>query len=301
MRKPNLFIIGSMKSGTTYLSELLGAHPSIFMCRPKEPSHFVNPDHLRKLWPYMWEQGYWRNEETYLDLFLSAGSTMFLAEASVYYSHVPQATGVPRRISLFNPNARLIYVIRDPIERTISHYWHQVGHHGEYRHLLDAVKTETAYRDVSYYAMQLRAYFDYFQRDQIKILTFEELTGNPSESINSLFQWLGVESPLRKIVSDPANVTPEIVKVPTFVGVLHKLWHETLLFRTVADRIPKPIRNIASRALEKSINRLEVNVSTAIDYLRPLQVEQTHELSELIGRKFPEWTTLSPPLRLRER
>ena len=293
MRKPNLFIIGSMKSGTTYLSNLLGAHPSIFMCRPKEPTHFVNPDHLRKLWPHGWEQGYWKSEETYLDLFMASGSAMFLSEASVYYSHLPQATGVPRRISLFNPDARMIYVIRDPIERTISHYWHRVRSHGEYRQLLDAVKTETLYRDVSYYSMQLRAYFDYFPRDQIKILTFEELTGNVDRSIKSIFQWLGLDSSRWKIASEPANVTPDIVEVPILDGALHKLRHETLFYRAVADRIPKPFREIADRALKKPIDRLQVDISIAADYLRPLQMEQTHELSKLIGRKFPEWTTLA--------
>ena len=68
-RKPNLFLIGAMRSGTTYLCKLLDAHPSIFMCRPKEPSYFVDPGQLKTLWPNMWDQGFWRSEDHYLRLF----------------------------------------------------------------------------------------------------------------------------------------------------------------------------------------------------------------------------------------
>ena len=93
--------------------------------------------------------------------------------------------------------------------------------------------------------------------------------------------------------SEPANVTPEIVEAPILDGALHKLRHETLFCRAVADRIPKPFREIADRALKKPIDRLQVDISIAADYLRPLQMEQTHELSKLIGRKFPEWRTLA--------
>jgi hypothetical protein len=82
--------------------------------------------------------------------------------------------------------------------------------------------------------------------------------------------------------------------VPILDGVLHRLRHETLLFRAVANHIPESIRKIVDRALKKPINRLQLDLSAAVDYLRPVQVEQTDELAELIGRKFPEWTTLSP-------
>jgi hypothetical protein len=61
--KPNLFIIGAMKSGTTFLWSLLASHPSIYLCRPKEPSYFVEPTQLRELQPWLWQQGYWQNQE----------------------------------------------------------------------------------------------------------------------------------------------------------------------------------------------------------------------------------------------
>ena len=57
LRRPNLFCIGAMKSGTTYLTGLLAAHPEIFICSPREPCYFQlpgNPDELRRVWPHAW-------------------------------------------------------------------------------------------------------------------------------------------------------------------------------------------------------------------------------------------------------
>ena len=79
-RKPNLFVIGAMKSGSTYLNKLLGAHPAIFMCSPEEPSYFVDQKQLRALWPEAWDLGFWRDEDHYPQLFRSSGDAAVLGE-----------------------------------------------------------------------------------------------------------------------------------------------------------------------------------------------------------------------------
>ena len=86
VNRPNLFLIGAMKSSTTFLSGLLGAHPEIFMARPEEPSFFVDPGQLKKIWPYVWDQGFWRSEQAYLQLFDEAGHCSIVGEASTNYS-----------------------------------------------------------------------------------------------------------------------------------------------------------------------------------------------------------------------
>ena len=110
IHKPNMFVIGAMKSGTTYLSVLLNSHPSIFICYPEEPSFFVDTDQLKKLWTYMWEKEYWRSEDAYLKLFDLAGDATVIGEASTNYSKLPLVSGVSERIFKFNPDARLIYM-----------------------------------------------------------------------------------------------------------------------------------------------------------------------------------------------
>ncbi len=278
-RRPDLFIIGSMKSGTTYLHSLLGLHPSIFMSRPKEPSAFVEPEQLRRLWPWAWKLGYWKSEERYLQLFQSAGTATIVGTGSVYYTHLPLATGVPERIHLFNPNARLLYVMRDPVERTISHYWHRVRHHGEHRSLGSAIKNDPQYRDVSYYAMQLAPYFGLFRRDQIKTLTFEELINNRNQTIASIFRWLKVDCRVSIATVSPENVTPNIIKQRT-ARSLYGL-RENRFLRAAIDAAPDSVRRFAIRMVTRKIDRSCVDTSEITEYLRPLQQAQTKELTKL--------------------
>jgi hypothetical protein len=293
--KPNLFIIGAMKSGTTFLCSLLASHPSIFLSRPKEPSYFIDPTQLRELQPWLWEQGYWRSEEVYLDLFQSAHASPIVGEASVYYTHLPLASGVAERISRFNPDARLIYVMRDPIARTISHYWHRVRYNKESRPILHAIKNDPQYRDVSNYKMQLLPYLKAFKRDQLGLLTFEELINNTDQTVRSIFRWLNVDSSVELPPVPPQNVTPESIDLsPAWWDTTSRLKNNGSFIDAAIDYIPTSIRQISRRMLVQHINRSRVDVDEVARYLRPLQQRQTEELAQLIGRDFPEWRLLNP-------
>ena len=293
-RKPNLFILGAMKSGTTLLWKLLGSHPSIYMSTPKEPCYFVEPTQLRNLHPFFWSQGYWQSQERYLQLFQSNNNELFAGEASVYYTHLPRATGVAEKIRQFNPDARLIYIIRDPVERTISHYWHGVIHSNEDRSLLRAISEERQYCDVSYYAMQLMPYLDRFKSEQIKILTFEELIENPDETIKSIFRWLGLDFVVTIHPVIPVNITPDIVmqRARWWSIVKRAAGNNGIVLRAIHS-IPKPIRQHVDLLLSSPINRRNTNIEAVVRGLQHLKRRQTEELSQLISRDFPEWETLN--------
>ncbi len=291
-RKPNLFIIGSMKSGTGYLHTLLASHPSIVMSDPKEPCAFVEPEQLRPLFRWAWDQGYWRDWERYLQLFESGRGAKVAGEGSVYYTHLPLATGVPKRLHQFNPNSRLLYVMRDPIERAISHYWHQVRWHGEHRSLSSAIKNDPRYQDVSNYAMQLTPYFELFAREQIKTLTFEELTNRTESTITDIFRWLKVDRSTAFEAVPPQNVTPELIEQRRGGGLLTGLRYKNRLLKMTMDSVPKSIMRFAVRLGSRKVARLRIEATDIAHYLRPLQRKQTAELTKLLGREFPEWTTL---------
>lgn len=293
MRKPNLFVIGAMKSGTSYLSRLLGLHPSIFIPSLEEPSYFVPPDQLRDLWPYMWGQGIWRSEEAYLRLFLPGGDAPILGEASTNYSKIPLVCGVPERIARFNDAARFIYVMRDPVERSISHYWHMVRFNAEYRPMLTAILQDPHYLAVSHYAMQLAPYFGLFGRDRVFTLTFEELTRDTERTMQLLYHWIGVDrsaaTPVASVCAE--NVTPDVVAQPSFFGIAHRLRHSSPL-RTIAPYLPTAVRGAAKRLTSVRVDRRTVDPSPVVEFLRPIQRRQTQELTDMIGRDFSEWTTL---------
>jgi hypothetical protein len=293
LRKPNLFIIGAMKSGTTYLRRVLGDHPSIFMCSPEEPSYFVDPKQLRKLWPAEWDWGLWRSEENYLRLFQSAGNATILGEASTNYTKRPLVSGIPEKIHEFNSDARFIYLLRDPVERTVSHYWHMVRFHAERRPMLEAIKSEPQYLDVSYYAMQIRPYLDLFGRDRVAILTFERLKAEPVPTIQWLFDWLSVDSTQVNVprLNRAENVTPEVVRMATGYGAIQYL--QTLRpFRMLTPLVPRAVLKTGQRLATRPVNRREVPTSEVVAFLQPIQRRQTEELRQLVGHGFPEWTTL---------
>lgn len=273
--RPNLFIIGAMKSGTTSLHAYLARHPEIFMSEPKEPAYFVEEMNLS------------RGEDWYLSLFAGGCGAKVVGESSAVYSMVPRFMGVPQLIACFNPDARFVYVMRDPFQRTLSHYWHLVQHHGEDRDLLTALKSHPPYVNVSYYAMQLRPYFDTFGRDRVHVATFEELVRDPLAMVRSLFAWLGVdEAFVPPNLCTRENATPRNV---VRKGGLFDRFRHSAVWKAVGGLVPSPARRIARRLLEKPVDRSAEAVAAARAYLRPIQLEQVDELRDLLGRDFPEW------------
>jgi len=289
-----------MKSGTTHLSELLADHPDIFMSFPKEPCHFVDGDALKRVWWYMWQQGYWRSEERYLRLFAQAGKARVIAEASTVYAHAPICSGVPRRILEFSPDARFIYVIRDPIERTISHYWHRVRWWREHRPLLDALRKDPQYTDVSHYARQLEEYLRYVGRDRIHVLTYEALLADSARELSRIFAWLGVNPSFRPPrIGTPANERPEVIEQVRGFGLLDRLRYSPAYAR-IARYIPPALRKVGKQLAVRPVRPEDVPTAEAASYLRLRQQRETLDLSALLRRDFAEWTTLyesSPPRR----
>lgn len=289
--RPNLFLIGSMKSGTTYLSDLLGTHPAIFMSAPKEPCHFVDGKMLRHVWPYMWKRGYWRGIEQYLSLFAAAGEKPVVGEASTIYTYAPLISGVAQRILAFNPQARFIYIMRDPVDRAISHYWHRVRFWGERRPMLAAIRSDAQYTDVSHYARQLKEYLRYFERERIYVLTHEALLGDTVNQLSRVYTWLNVNPAFRPRLSVRTNSRPEVVYQARGYGLLERL-RRTSVYKRVAPYLPQAARHMGYQLALRGLHPDETPLSDVQAYLRAVQMRQTEELSALLNRSFPEWHTL---------
>ena len=287
--RPNLFIIGAMKSGTSSLHSYLNAHPAVFMCEPKEPCYFIHPDQLD--WPDIKKLELWKSEARYLELFKAAKDEKIIGESSTLYAKLPKMTGVPARIAQFNPHARFIYVMRDPIERTISHYWHEVRRGNEYQDILTAIRENSLYRDVSHYAMQLEPFLEQFGRENILILTFEEMRADPSKFMRDVFKWLGIDETF-----EPPNLGEKVHVTPS--KFFQKGWFFRLRYTwpwsELASLLPKKIRSAGLRIAVKEVDRSDASTDTEEikHFLRPIQQEQTRALSKMMGRDFPEWKTL---------
>jgi hypothetical protein len=261
------------------------------MAPSKEPTHFVDGEELKRVSRAIWQMGYWSDRAKYLGEFAAARDETILGESSTNYSKLPRVTGVAQRIADFNPDARIVYIMRDPIERTISHYWHNAKYHDERRNVLEAVRSEPHYREVSYYAMQIAPFLDVFGSEQVKTLTLEELRDDAPRVLRDLFAWLGVDPNHLPPNLERQNVTEtEVVSAHTLV-VLRQVrywrhWHR------VRRLIPRPVLSVGRWLAERRRDRSALDIGPAVDYLRPMQLAELRELTELLGRDFPEWTRL---------
>lgn len=280
-RIPNLFIVGAMKSGTTSIHNYLNTHPEIFMSKkPKEPRYFVKE--------LNWSKG----EDWYLSLFELAGDARIIGESSTDYTKLPVYQGVAQNIASFNPEARIIYIMRDPVERSISHYWWDVQYSAEGRNMLTAIQKVTYLTDFSYYAMQLEPYINIFGRERVMVLTLEELSTAPDKIFPQLFEWLGVDPSFQiPSLNQRYNTSPEKVKKVFGSSILSHL-RGSLLWNAMKRIISPSARRNAIKLLSRPVEREISEVDQVIDYLRPIQQKQTEELCTLLGREFLEWKTL---------
>lgn len=183
---PNLIIIGAGKCGTSSLHHYLDAHPSVSMSDRKELDFFQQADCLDRV-------------EHYARHFRDDAPVR--GEASPGYSGYPRVQGVPERIHALIPDARLIYVVRDPVERAISHYVQAVRVRAESRGFeeafsdLDGVRNK--YVCYSRYATQVERYLRCFPREQLLILDGDELLHDRSVALRRVFTFLGVEASFR--------------------------------------------------------------------------------------------------------
>jgi hypothetical protein len=289
--KPNLFIIGAMKAGTSSLHSYLSTHPEIFMSRPKELAfHSLSPEQHRKL-GHKPTPG--NDLRLYLDAFAAAGDRAIVGESSTAYTKLPQFTGVAERIHNFNPAARCIYVMRNPLERTISHYWWMVRFENETRDIYTAITSERMYIQVSDYAMQLAPYLNQFGPHRVQILTFEQLVSEPRHVLTNLFAWLGVDSDFTPPnLGDNVNETPAEVIQFFRRNPLHRL-RMSKCWDVVGPFTPPFVRAMGRRFTERRIDRSQVPIDKVVEYLAPIVAEQKARLQELLSRSFPEWETQS--------
>ena len=177
---PNLVVIGGLKCGTTSLHHYLNLHPEIDMSRPKELNFFV-------------EELNWELGTGWYESHFDAGKAR-RGETSPHYTNRPRFEGVARRMhETLGPNVRLIYMVRDPIDRLLSHYLHNVGGGYEARSLEDSVVDESSnYVQRGLYAFQLEPYLEEFGSEQILIVSREELGRARDETVRKVFAFAGV-------------------------------------------------------------------------------------------------------------
>ncbi|MDZ7790910.1 MAG: sulfotransferase [Xanthomonadales bacterium] len=209
-RRPNLFLVGAQKSGTTTLAVMLANHPDVFMSSPKEPGYLAFGER-----GYTGVDGYGRlahaaswvinSEDDYLDLYVDApDGVRWLGDASTWYLSEPDAA---ERLHAFNPEAHIIAILRHPAERAYSGWCHARRDQEEpcesFSEALDMEsKRENAshllrYREMGRYAGQLRRYFDVFGKSRVLVLFYEDLRDEPEDLWRRCADFLSLDADAR--------------------------------------------------------------------------------------------------------
>lgn len=284
---PTFFIVGAAKSGTTSLANYLDEHPDVFISKVKEPNFFSSKqlleDHL-----------YYKDKlitsfSQYKKLFEGSESFAQRGEASVSYLVYP---GVAENIKKMCPDARIVIILRNPVDRAYSHYlmdkkhrlvdieFEDVVHKNSNDPYLD--KYYHQYIKVGLYSVQVKAYIDVFGIDNVKIFLFDELN-NTQKVTKSLFKFLELSSDFEPDIQKVHNAYEE---PRNFVS--HYLYSIAGLRKFIKKMFPDflivIIKNLIFSKAEKPVLGADIR-----EYLRNYYHDDSCKLSKLIDRDLSFW------------
>lgn len=297
--KPNFFIVGAPKCGTTALYEYLRAHPNIFMSKVKEP-HFFAKD----LGAYPRA----KTLEAYTELFAeSTPEHLMVGEASVYY--LRSSVAIPN-IREFNPDARIIAMFRNPVEmvyalhaqllyvseETVSDFetaWRLQERRSRGIDLPPAIRSPllVQYAQVGQFGTQTQRLLSLFPRAQVKLILYDDFAASPRQVYDEVIEFLGI----------PRDNRTEFPRINESKRA-RLAW-----LRRFSRKPPAALRN-AVRSLKQAVGtegisavkKRIVDLNTVKDYRPPLAPEFRAELvetfrdevallSRLLNRDLSHW------------
>jgi hypothetical protein len=280
---PTFFIIGAPRSGTTSLHRYLDLHPEISMSRVKEPHYFVD----NVLPPARAV----RDRSEYESLF--SDQVNVRGEASPSYTCFAQHRGAPDRIREAIPDAKFIYLVRDPVARTVSHYQHRVAVENERRPFAQALgdieDPANPYTCPSRYGTQLELYLRHFPRDRFLVIEQAGLLGERTRVLSDIFTFLDV---------DPSFSSPEFEDLgdtsanrrtyaPGYMDFVNRA------AATPLRVIPRPARRGLRRALERvvfpPVSTPELTPELRVR-LQSIYAPEAAKLRSLTALPFANWS-----------
>jgi len=299
---PSFVVIGAAKAGTTSLYHYLSQHPDIFMSPIKETNFWltrfeqgrpnfedldVSPAIAQQLLPPTLKVTTYPD---YLALFANRQQALACGEASPLYMHSLVA---PHSIRQALPKIKLVAVLRNPVERAYSDYQMRVRKGEAVGEFLAGNLDDLFYLKGGFYAQALSRYFDEFPADQIKVILYDALCRNPAETLQELFEFLGVPSTFEPDTQTRHNTGG----VPSQSGIYHFLINSSLGLKLKA-----PFKGLFSSETRKII-RKKINQAflKKPDPLSPaakrrlvdLYREDVLSLQALLNTDLSDWLTIS--------
>lgn len=286
MRWPDFFIAGAPKCGSTSLYHRLRLSPDVFMPDLKEPRYFLTSiDRSTFFVPCVLE------ESAYLDLFSPGLKAPAIGEATPSYIMDPAAAA---GIAAKNPAARLVFILRDPVERAHSAFHFHETRHATGRSLAEAIDRSLRAEGISdmhtsyllepgFYARHLDAWSSHFPASQMLVLIFEEVIADDVGTLERVCEFLGVTLPdLEQQTNAQRNVALEPRN-----GVAGRVLSSPVLKRA-AGRVltPKVAKRFAESVLMKPFKKSQMEASCR-ETLEALYRDDVLALEQRLGRELP--------------
>jgi len=300
MPLPDFFVIGAPKSGTTALHVALARHPQLFMSRVKEPKHFLTdgpppsgggPGDAKTFREYVWRR------KEYETLFDHAPDGTLGGESTPFYLHDHDAQ---KRIVDAVPHARMIALLRDPIDRAHSNWTHLwsagLEPEGDFLRACGLEDRRAArgwapfwrYLELGRYGEQLQRLYQVVPREQVLVLRYRDLRERPVEALDVIFGFLGVDT--GAVDEVPAeNVTTHVTD-----SRRNRLISGALRVGARADhgRLSsawRPVADWLSRHLQREQNLRRPLQRGQREALLPRVAADVRLLEEVTGDPFGDW------------
>lgn len=247
-RLPDFYILGAMKAATTTLAHQLGAQAGIAMSREKEPDWFA--DEAARARGAGWYEGLWSG----------AADGDLLGEASTSYAKWPDRQGVPARVKAATPDAKFIYMIRQPIARARSHALHEIRkRRGEEINAI--ARQEPGIWQYGCYATQLEQWLEHFPPERFLLVAAERLKAEPESEFTRVLNYLGREGAWSEEISRLHRSADGYRALP-LEGALEK----TSLFRIIRKHlVPVGLKRALRRA--RAIDASQTFTAETVRYL----------------------------------
>lgn len=293
MTLPNFLIIGAAKAGTTALHTYLQQHPQIYMTPDKETNFFAfEGEHLNFQGPgdEAINQFSITDLESYQAEFQNVAGEKAIGEACPLYLYHAKA---PERIYSYIPHVRLIAILRHPVDRAYANFLHIIRDDREpCRDFAQALQQEKKriednwewfwhYIQLGYYSIQLKRYYDIFDREQIRVYLYEDLCQNPLTLIQDIFCFLEVD---KTFVPD-ISIRPNKSGIPKNL-IVHKLLTKPNPIKSLLKPLfPSQLRQ---KIQHQNLKTPKISSKTRV-FLTNLYREDILKCQDLIERDLSGW------------
>jgi len=281
MTLPNFLVAGTFKAATTSIYEYLKQHPQIYMSPIKETKYFIyeahNPEHVaarRLTYPI-------RTLEAYEKLFSDVKDEIAIGEVSPGYISSLHAL---QQIYRTMPNAKIIFSLRNPIDRAYSGYTMRMRNGYESRKVQQAMHEEALKFAEKTYYKQLLPWYEHFAAEQIKVVLFEDMKADAAHVMQELYRFLGVDAAFLPDVSYHQNVggVPKSQLRQSIINYVRR-------YRLLRFYLPKGLRVYFSEFARTNLEKAPPLSADLRKKLSEIYCKDIDELSALTGKDFSSW------------